>query len=61
MNGLSTLFGGNSRNSQDRQLSRQDVTVLDMKTVISTKGLILIPAELRKLDNIQPGQAFDDA
>ena len=32
-----------------------------MKTVISTKGLMLIPAELRKLDNIQPGQAFDDA
>ena len=30
-----------------------------MKTVISTKGRIVIPAELRKLDNIQPGQAFD--
>ena len=30
-----------------------------MKTVISTKGQIVIPCELRKHDNIQPGQAFD--
>ena len=30
-----------------------------MKTVISTKGQIVIPAKLRRLDNIQPGQAFD--
>ena len=30
-----------------------------MKTVISTKGQIVIPVELRKHDNIQPGQAFD--
>ena len=30
-----------------------------MKTIISTKGQIVIPVELRKLDNIQPGQAFD--
>ncbi len=30
-----------------------------MKTVISTKGQIVIPVELRKHDNIRPGQAFD--
>jgi predicted nucleic acid-binding protein len=30
-----------------------------MKTVISTKGQIVIPVELRKHDNIQPGQAFE--
>jgi len=30
-----------------------------MKTVISTNGHIVIPAELRKHDNIQPGQAFE--
>ena len=30
-----------------------------MKTVISTKGQILIPVELRKHDNIQPGQAIE--
>ena len=30
-----------------------------MKTIISTKGQIVIPVELRKHDNIQPGQAFE--
>lgn len=29
-----------------------------MKTVISTKGQIVIPVELRKHDDIRPGQAF---
>ena len=30
-----------------------------MKTFISRKGRIVIPAEFRKHDNIQPGQAFE--
>ena len=30
-----------------------------MKSVISTNGQIVIPVELRKHDNIQPGQAFE--
>ena len=59
MNSLSALLGRNSRNSQDRRLPWQEVTDLDLKTVISTKDRIAISAELRKRDNIQPGQAFD--
>jgi len=30
-----------------------------MKTVLSRKGQIVIPAELRQQDRILPGQAFD--
>ena len=30
-----------------------------MKTVISSKGQIVLPAELRSLDHIQPGQQFE--
>jgi AbrB family looped-hinge helix DNA binding protein len=30
-----------------------------MKTVVSTKGQIVLPAELRELDGIEPGQEFD--
>ena len=30
-----------------------------MKTVISSKGQIVIPAEFRHQDKIEPGQAFD--
>ena len=30
-----------------------------MKTVISTKGQIVIPVEFRNQDKIEPGQAFD--
>ena len=30
-----------------------------MKTTISSKGHIVLPAELRKLDQIGPGQVFD--
>jgi len=28
-------------------------------TVISSKGQIVLPAEIRRLDDIRPGQAFD--
>jgi len=30
-----------------------------MKTVVSTKGQIVLPAELRQEDDIEPGQEFD--
>ena len=30
-----------------------------MKAVISSKGQIVIPAEFRNQDKIEPGQAFD--
>lgn len=30
-----------------------------MKTAISTKGQIVLPAELRRLDGIEPGQEFE--
>ena len=30
-----------------------------MKTVVSTKGQIVLPAEVRQEDDIEPGQEFD--
>jgi len=30
-----------------------------MKTTVSTKGQIVIPAEIRQRDGIEPGQQFD--
>lgn len=30
-----------------------------MKTTVSTKGQIVLPAEIRKQDNIEPGQEFE--
>jgi AbrB family looped-hinge helix DNA binding protein len=30
-----------------------------MKTTVSTKGQIVIPAEIREEDNIEPGQEFE--
>ncbi len=30
-----------------------------MKTSISTKGQIVLPAEIREQDNIEPGQEFE--
>ena len=30
-----------------------------MKTVVSSKGQIVLPAEIRARDRIQPGQKFD--
>ena len=30
-----------------------------MKTAISTKGQIVLPAELRRQDDVQPGQEFE--
>ncbi len=30
-----------------------------MKTTVSTKGQIVLPAEIRQLDGIEPGQEFE--
>jgi hypothetical protein len=30
-----------------------------MKTILSTKGQIVLPAEFRQLDGIEPGQEFE--
>jgi AbrB family looped-hinge helix DNA binding protein len=30
-----------------------------MKTVVSNKGQIVLPAEFRRLDDVKPGQQFD--
>jgi AbrB family looped-hinge helix DNA binding protein len=30
-----------------------------VKTIVSTKGQIVLPAELRDLDGIEPGQEFE--
>jgi AbrB family looped-hinge helix DNA binding protein len=30
-----------------------------MKTTVSSKGQIVLPAEIRELDRIEPGQEFD--
>ena len=30
-----------------------------MKTTVSTKGQIILPAEIRQQDGIEPGQEFD--
>ena len=30
-----------------------------MKTIVSSKGQIVLPAELRHTDHIEPGQEFD--
>ena len=30
-----------------------------MKTTVSTKGQLILPAEIRQLDNIVPGQEFE--
>jgi AbrB family looped-hinge helix DNA binding protein len=31
----------------------------DMKTAVSTKGQIVLPAEIRQQDGIEPGQVFE--
>lgn len=36
-----------------------DDTLLYAKTTISSKGQIVLPAEFRHLDRIEPGQEFD--
>lgn len=30
-----------------------------MKTTVSSKGQIILPAELRRMDGVEPGQEFD--
>ena len=40
-----------------RRLVRRYLTY--MKTVVSSKGQIVLPAEFRHLDRVEPGQEFD--
>ena len=30
-----------------------------MKTIVSSKGQIVLPAEFRQIDSVEPGQVFD--
>lgn len=30
-----------------------------MRTTVSTKGQIILPAEFRQMDNVKPGQEFE--
>lgn len=30
-----------------------------MRTTVSTKGQIILPAEFRRMDGVKPGQSFD--
>jgi len=30
-----------------------------MRTIVSSKGQIVLPAELRQMDRVEPGQEFD--
>ena len=35
------------------------LSLLQMKTTVSTKGQLILPAEIRQRDNIEPGQVFE--
>jgi hypothetical protein len=35
------------------------ISYVDMKTTISSKGQVVLPAEFRQMDRIEPGQEFD--
>ena len=37
----------------------KDVILLRMKATVSTKGQLILPAEIRQRDNIEPGQEFE--
>ena len=46
-----------SRVAVDRRVVRRYLTTV--KTTVSSKGQIVLPAELRQLDRIEAGQEFD--
>jgi AbrB family looped-hinge helix DNA binding protein len=35
------------------------ISYLPMKTTVSSKGQIVLPAEIRRMDRVEPGQEFD--
>ena len=37
----------------------ETISLLEMKTTISSKGRIVLPAEFRHMDRIEPGQEFE--
>jgi AbrB family looped-hinge helix DNA binding protein len=45
------------RGDVDQHLVRRYLTIV--KTTVSSKGQIVLPAELRQLDRIEAGQEFD--
>ena len=48
---------GRTQQSLDPSIVRQYLTF--MITTVSTKGQIVLPAEIRQQDGIEPGQEFD--
>jgi AbrB family looped-hinge helix DNA binding protein len=50
-------FDASFRNPLERSVVRRYLT--DMKTTVSSKGQIVLPAELRQQDNIEAGQVFE--
>jgi len=46
-----------SKSDLDRHIVRRYLT--SMKTTVSSKGQIVLPAEFRKLDGVEPGQEFE--
>lgn len=40
-------------------MQKQGGTLASMKVSVSTKGQILLPAEIRRQDDVEPGQVFD--
>lgn len=40
-------------------MNRKMISYIAMKTTVSTKGQIVLPAEFRRRDGIQPGQEFE--
>ena len=40
-------------------LRAKDRILLNMKTTVSAKGQIILPAEIRQRDGIEPGQEFE--
>jgi AbrB family looped-hinge helix DNA binding protein len=35
------------------------ISYLSMKTTVSSKGQIVLPAEIRQMDRVEPGQEFE--
>jgi AbrB family looped-hinge helix DNA binding protein len=53
--------GGNQRGSIRPRVDASQVRryLTYMKTTVSSKGQIVLPAEFRQLDRIEPGQEFE--
>ena len=58
---MESSLSGEWPESSERKLTilSKTLSYLSMRTVISSKGQIVIPAEFRHQDKIERGQAFD--